>query len=190
MEIIRWTYRHRGRVSSCRATFDWCSVLIRDFVVGQFETSVRRVSICFPSSNKNLLGAGKLNFCFNPFLICVQVGVTLTVKLSLEGGIIEVGVDFCEGRAWTGQFPRARAMYPHLRLVPLWYCLHAHYAFMVALGYSYYHKVLPVHPTKTCTGSGGVTLLILNLGNGWEVSVRNHAPDALPPEKIKVPGTR
>lgn len=95
VEIIRWTYRHRGRIFSCRSTFDWCSVLIRDFVVDQFEASVWRMSICFPSSNKNFLGTGKLYFCFNSFLIGVLVGVTLAVKLSSEGGIIKVGVDFC-----------------------------------------------------------------------------------------------
>ena len=52
---------------------------------------------------------------------------------------------------------------------------------MVVLNCSYSHEVLPVHPT-TCTGSRVIAVLILNLGNRWEVSGQHHAPAALPRE--------
>ena len=67
---IMWTYRHRGWVFSWRWTFDWCCVLIRDFVVGPFKASVRTVSVCFPFSNKNYVH-GNSTSTYNSYLICI-----------------------------------------------------------------------------------------------------------------------
>ena len=107
------------------------------------------------------------------------------MKLSSEGGIIRVGVDFLLRPSLDWSVSQSKScIHSPSPIAIVVQCHHAQYAFMVVLRCSYSHKVLRVHPT-TCTGSRFIALL--NLSNGWEVSGQHHAPAALPPEKKPVP---